>query len=61
MRTLYVAWKDVIENPRPDGVPSKFTKRRVSRMGRKASTKEPKPTLKLVLNIKVGTISLLPS
>lgn len=21
--TLYVAWKDVIENPRPDGVPSK--------------------------------------
>ena len=20
--TLYVAWKDVIENPRPDGVPS---------------------------------------
>ena len=23
MRTLYVAWKDVIENPRPDGVPSK--------------------------------------
>ena len=23
MRTLYIAWKDVIENPRPDGVPSK--------------------------------------
>lgn len=22
MNTLYVAWKDVIENPRPDGVPS---------------------------------------
>lgn len=22
LRTLYVAWKDVIENPRPDGVPS---------------------------------------
>lgn len=22
MTTLYVAWKDVIENPRPDGVPS---------------------------------------
>lgn len=23
LRTLYEAWKDVIENPRPDGVPSK--------------------------------------
>jgi flagellar protein FliS len=23
LRTLYDAWKDVIENPRPDGVPSK--------------------------------------
>ncbi|MEZ4741652.1 MAG: flagellar export chaperone FliS [Bdellovibrionota bacterium] len=23
LNTLYVAWKDVIENPRPDGVPSK--------------------------------------
>jgi flagellar secretion chaperone FliS len=22
LRTLYVAWQDVIENPRPDGVPS---------------------------------------
>lgn len=22
LRTLYTAWKDVIENPRPDGVPS---------------------------------------
>lgn len=22
LKTLYVAWKDVIENPRPDGVPS---------------------------------------
>lgn len=23
LMTLYVAWKDVVENPRPDGVPSK--------------------------------------
>lgn len=23
LRTLYSAWKDVVENPRPDGVPSK--------------------------------------
>ena len=22
LKTLYTAWKDVIENPRPDGVPS---------------------------------------
>lgn len=22
LRTLYVAWKDIVENPRPDGVPS---------------------------------------
>jgi flagellar protein FliS len=22
LKTLYAAWKDVVENPRPDGVPS---------------------------------------
>ena len=24
LKTLYKAWKDVVENPRPDGVPSKI-------------------------------------
>lgn len=46
LRTLYTAWKDVIENPRPDGVPSarlqpeEFQKWQESNGGAKAEVKD---------------------
>ena len=41
MRTLYVAWKDVIENPRPDGVPSKSLQKEEYQEWEKASMQDP--------------------
>lgn len=47
MRTLYVAWKDVIENPRPDGVPSKqLQKEEYSEWEKSGQSGEQKPASK---------------
>ena len=46
MRTLYVAWKDVIENPRPDGVPSKALQKEEYQEWEKETLDESSPTSK---------------